>query len=81
MDAFIIWWCSVKPKAKWLIVWSFLYFNVAMLLLMLGLFDWNPLVQIVWVFISSIPLWNKRLATWLDMNPRLSDWFKRKSSK
>lgn len=81
MNALIIWWCSVKPKAKWLIMWSILYLHVAVLLLFLDLFDWNWLVQMVWVFISSIPLWNKRLATWLNMNPKLTDWFKRKLTK
>ena len=79
MDRLLIWWCRTKPKAKWLIVWAFLYFNVCMLLLFLGLFnDWNWLNQIVWLFISSIPLWNKRLATWLKMTPRIADWFHRK---
>jgi hypothetical protein len=81
VNALIVWWCSVKPKAKWLILWSFIYFNIAVLLMFLDLFNWNWLVQMVWVFISSIPLWNKRLATWLNMNPKLSDWFKRKLTK
>lgn len=79
MNAFLAWWCTVKPKAKWLIVWAAIYFITCLILLAAGLFkDWNWLNQMLWLFISSIPLWNNRLALWLDMKPRLSDWFKRK---
>ena len=67
LTRFLIWWCSVQPKAKWLIVTSTIYATIALGSLALGKFDWLLLIQLVWVVIASMPLWFKPLAVWLDM--------------
>lgn len=77
MDALIAWWCTVTPKAKWLIVWSCVY-TVASIILFLttGSLDLLILIQIPWILISALPLVNRRLAVWLQMRPKVLDWFK-----
>lgn len=44
----------------------------------MGNLDYLMLIQMVWVFISSMPLWNRKLAVWLQMRPKITDWFKTK---
>lgn len=79
MTELLHWWCRVAPKAKWLIFWAALYSIAWIALLIVGKTDeYLTPVQMVWVFISSIPLWNKRLADWLGMRPKLSQWIANK---
>jgi uncharacterized membrane protein len=67
LTRFLIWWCSVLPKAKWLIVTTTIYAVIALASLAMGMFDVLTLIQIVWIAITSLPLWFKPLADWLDM--------------
>ncbi|MNQ20287.1 hypothetical protein D3C85_333720 [compost metagenome] len=79
MNALLIWWCSVTPKAKWLIVWSTIYAIASLgTLIVTGNIDYLMYMQVVWVFISAMPLWYRPLANWLQMRPKITDWFKRK---
>lgn len=82
MDAIIIWWMSVRPRAKWLIVTATIYWLATFIVyLFTRKADHLMTMQMVWVFVAAIPLWHPRLAKWLDMRPLLLDWFKRKLNK
>lgn len=82
MDAIIIWWMTVRPRAKWLIVTATIYWLATFVVyLITGKADYLLHMQIVWVIVAATPLWHKRLADWLDMRPLLRDWILTKLKK